>query len=515
MAQNKTQQHTRPTHITQNIIANIDNGIIVLNDKLQIKLYNRWLEIHTGFKESNIIDRYLYDIFPNISVKTLQRKVKTALKMQTPTFYTASVSKYLIPIKINQLKHTDFEFMQQDVSIIPLDEKENLVALILTDQTNMASANATLEKNLVTIQELNAELLKERDTIDRKILLFKINHTARITDVSQALLKLLKYTKEELLDLNFLEYEGYTLLGTDKEDILNAMKELRVYEFEENSKTADGMPLTFKTTLVPEYSAQGKHIGFILFREDITASRILQETQEKVLSNSRSAAMGEMVSMIAHQWRQPLSLINTVIATLKIKSELEVLDKETTMKSFDSIEKTTTFLSETIDDFRNYFKPDKIISELNLLELFDKSIFFLKGEMNKRGITLNIYTLDDIIIYTYKNELLQTIINILNNSIDAFDNSLQTDKQISVSLKSYPQNVSITIEDNAGGIPKEILQRVFEPYFSTKSKNGTGLGLYMAHTIVTEHLNGSISMSSQGINTSTLIKLPYKLAIKE
>ena len=511
MAQNETQHYSRTLDINKKVVENIDNGILVLNDTLEIHHFNRWLELHTNMKEDAVRGKILNTLFTNINTKTLIRKIKTALRLNSPTFYTASTSKYLIPIKINELTNSSFEYMQQDVSIIPFDSEQNLVALIITDQTNMANTNTLLHSHILKIRELNTELLKERETIDKKVLLLKLDREGKISDVSQALLEQLYYEKDELLNLEYLHQERYNLNNSLKNEILLCMREKKVFEYEEETQTSNGEEIIFKSTLITEYNASGEHLGFILFRENITNSKHLAQTQEKMLATSRSAAMGEMLSMIAHQWRQPLSLINTIMATLKIKTQLNKLDTDTMFNSFEKIESTTKYLSETIDDFSDYFKPNKFASEFLLYELFDKSIFFLKDEMEQQGITYKINIPQNLHIYTYKNELLQSIINIIKNSVDAFHKKETTNKHIKVIVEDLESHLSISIEDNAGGIKPEILKKVFEPYFSTKSNNGTGLGLYMCYTIITDHLKGSINMRSQNATTITLLELPYKL----
>jgi len=514
MAQNKTQQHIRTLDIAKKIVANIDNGIIVLDDNLNIYHYNKWLEHHSGVKEIDILNKKLDEVFI-ISAKTLKRKIKTALRLQTPTFYTASTSKYLIPIKINQIRNPSFEYMQQDISIIPFDEDRSLVALILTDQTIMANTNALLETNIQTIKELNSELLKERDTIDKKVLVIKFDSSFRIIDISQALLKLLNYDKDELLGKNFLFHEKYQMPSEIQMQLVEAMNSRKVLDFEESTLSAHGKRIFFKSTLIPEFNAMGKHIGFIIFRENITDSKHLAQSQEKILASSRSSAMGEMVAMIAHQWRQPLSLINTIMATLKIKQELNTLDPSTITNTFEKIQNTTKYLSDTIDDFRDYFKPNKKTTEINLFTLFNKSIFFLKEEMHQQNIDYTVKVDESTTIVTYKNELLQSVINIIKNSIDAFyDAEMHTkidERKITVCIDAKESHIWISIKDNAGGLKKDTLKRVFEPYFSTKSKNGTGLGLYMCHTIITQHLKGQITMTSDRGFTQTLLELPYKL----
>ncbi len=401
MAQNKTQQYIKQLDIDKNILSAINNGVIVLDDQLQIHYYNKWMQLHTKLKEDDVLGKKLYEIFPTINKKTLKRKIQTAFTIQTPTFYTASSSHYLIPIKINQIKNSLFEYMQQDVSIIPFKQDKQFVAVIITDQTIMATTNTLLQTNIQKVRELNEALIKEKE----------------------------------------------------------------ITEFQ----------------------------------------------QKQLLSNSRSAAMGEMISMIAHQWRQPLSLINTVIATLKIKKELGILNNKIIDNSINKIEKTTNFLSSTIDDFRDYFKPNKIATTVNISNLFEKSLFFLKSELKQLDIEYAIDIDPNISIMTYKNELLQTILNILKNSIDAFKEKKKKKKKISVVVVNNKKSIFITIEDNAGGIESKNLEKVFEPYFSTKSKNGTGLGLYMCKTIINEHLHGNISLNSNTNGTKVAIQLPDKV----
>jgi len=516
MAQNKTQLDFRTLNIDKAIIENIDNGLIVLDEELNIYHFNRWLELNTKLKERDLLGKKLNEVFSNINIKTLQRKIKTALRLKTPTFYAATTSQYLIPIKINQLKH-HFKYMQQDVSIIPLNESKNLVALILTDQTNMATTNALLEKNIQKVKELNTQLLKEKETINKKVLLFKISTDAEIIDVSEALLQLLTYQKSDLIGHNFFDFEKLHIHKKQREEILKSMQTLTVYDFEHPTLTAEGRELWFKSSVVPEYNSKGEHLGFIIFRENITASKNLILNHEKILANSRSAAMGEMIGMIAHQWRQPLSLLNTIIATIRIRQELNTLNKEDMNIAFDKIETTTKFLSETIDGFREYFKPNKKISEVNVYNTFNKSIYFLTDEMLQLEINYKTDINKKITIHTHKNELIQSIINIIKNSIDAFKEQKKMKQQrfINVSATQEKEYLTILIKDNAGGIPKETLSKVFEPYFSTKSKNGTGLGLYMCHTIITEHLKGKVTITSSATNTSVVIKIPYKINPKE
>jgi len=515
MVEETTQQHTRRFNVDSSIIHSVDNGIVILDTNLKIYYYNKWLEIHTGIKESYALEKNLDSLFPQINTKTLKRKIKTALRMGTPTFYTASTSKYFIPIQIDQIKITNYTYMQQDVSIIPYDVENNLVTIIVTDQTDMANTNALLEEKIKKIKELNQELITERDTIDKKVLLIKMDTNYNITDISKAYLKLLEYTKEELLNLNFFDYERLHIKSELKGEIIEHLQEKKVFKFEEKTLSCSGKIFWMHNTIVPEYDTYANHIGFIIFRNNITDAKELLIHQDKLLVNSRSSAMGEMIGMIAHQWRQPLSVITTIISTLKVKKELDIIDEKDVDEAYGKIENTVKYLSATIDDFRNFFKKNKLFTTIPLSTIFDKSTTLLQETMKLQEIEY-IQNIDqNLNIQTYENELVQSIINIIKNSVDAFGDNQADNKKITVLAIETQTHISISITDNAGGIDPKIIAKVFEPYFSTKSKNGTGLGLYMCKTIIEKHLKGKLTIVSYEDITEVLIELPYKINIKK
>ena len=515
MAEKPTELHLRSFDVNEKLISSIDNGIVILDENLYILYFNDWLEIRAGLKEKDLLNKRFCDVFTNVNQKTLQRKIKTALKMGTPTFYSAKTSKYLIPIKINQLSVTDFKHMRQDVSVIPFDKEKKLVALIITDQTNMTNALGLLEANILKIEDLNKQLVKERETIDEKVLLIKFNLDNVITNVSLAFSNLTQCLKEDLIDNDYFKRYKLSLSEELKTNIKNHIREKKVFNFENKILTKKGKEILLVNSLAPEYDSRAKHIGFILFMEDVTSSKKLIKQQEKLLATSRSAAMGEMISMIAHQWRQPLSVVNTIIATLRVKHELNVLNKEAMDSAFEKIEETVKYLSTTIDDFRNYFKPNKIIKDVSISEVVDKSTAFLLGEMKLLDINYEERIEEDLNLQTYQNELVQCVINVLKNSIDAFEENSIENQSISLIAKKESAHLSLLITDNAGGIDKEVIKKVFEPYFSTKAKNGTGLGLYMTKTIIEEHLNGKVTITSHDRITKVLIELPFNVKTKE
>jgi len=214
----------------------------------------------------------------------------------------------------------------------------------------------------------------------------------------------------------------------------------------------------------------------------------LQELKSKdnMLSiQSKQAVMGEMISMIAHQWRQPLSTIILNISNLQLKKMLhqEISDEEM-IKSLGDITDTIVYLSNTIDDFQTYFRPNNKpkICDINLV--VTKAINFVLPRLKNKQIDIDYTNVANIDVEIYESELIQVILNILNNAIDELLEKNYKTPYVKISVEDKEQFITLSIKDNAGGIPKEHLDKIFEPYFSTKAKNGTGLGLYMSEMII-------------------------------
>ncbi|MEA1917688.1 MAG: ATP-binding protein [Campylobacterota bacterium] len=241
---------------------------------------------------------------------------------------------------------------------------------------------------------------------------------------------------------------------------------------------------------------------------------------KKALDNAKLAQMGEMLSMIAHQWRQPLGAIGGATAAIQSKIELEKYDLnlkddriefqkylQTTLRS---IGEYVEFLSKTIDDFRNFFKKDKEKSVTVANVVVQKALGIVQKSMQNNNIHFDIeYKIDDDDrIELYQNELIQVILNLLKNSEDNFKDIKQDKKQITI--KTYKEDALhvISVKDNGGGVPKDIVNKIFDPYFSTKlEKNGTGLGLYISKVIIEEHHNGTIELLNSHNGVEFIIKL--------
>jgi C4-dicarboxylate-specific signal transduction histidine kinase len=222
----------------------------------------------------------------------------------------------------------------------------------------------------------------------------------------------------------------------------------------------------------------------------------VKEQEKMLISQSRLAAMGEMMSMIAHQWRQPLSTSSLMITKYKINAMFENKPSDARDEILDSISDILLYLSDTIDDFQTYFKPDKQKNSCELFKILERTKSFSKARLDNYGVSLHVECAKDIRVESYFNELVQIIINIVNNSIDAIVESKSEQKDIFITCKEEDEKSLIQISDTGGGMSEDILEHVFEPYFSTKGQNGTGLGLYMAKMIINKHIDGDINVKN-------------------
>ncbi|QOY53858.1 PAS domain S-box protein [Candidatus Sulfurimonas marisnigri] len=229
------------------------------------------------------------------------------------------------------------------------------------------------------------------------------------------------------------------------------------------------------------------------------AQEELKKQEDIVIAQSRQAAMGEMVAMIAHQWRQPLTVVSMAVNNLKIDMELgnkvtnEMID-EMSDRVFDQV----NHLSKTIDDFSDFLKPDKKKESVNVCDVMERAMRMTGNSLKNNNIDVDITMKSKKNVNIYPSELLQAFLNIINNAKDAVKHSESNNPRIAIEINEVDGFVVTTICDNGGGISNDTMQLLGQPYVSTKNKNGTGLGIYMSKTIIEKHLKGTLSWKNVG-----------------
>ncbi|MCF6201494.1 MAG: HAMP domain-containing histidine kinase [Hydrogenimonas sp.] len=228
---------------------------------------------------------------------------------------------------------------------------------------------------------------------------------------------------------------------------------------------------------------------------------------EQMLKQSRLASMGEMVSMIAHQWRQPLNAISLTATDLKIKISLGELDMSKITEGLEKIVSHVQHLSDTVEDFRRFFKSEKSMAETTFKDIVESIETIIETTAKNSSIDIN-YRLDKSCIFkSYPNELKQAILNLVKNAEDVLIERGVKRPRIEIVSRCDERKSYLEIRDNGGGVPPEILEHIFEPDFSTKKDNGTGVGLYMTKIIVEEHCGGRLKVENNKEGATFTIEL--------
>ena len=231
--------------------------------------------------------------------------------------------------------------------------------------------------------------------------------------------------------------------------------------------------------------------------ERLWAMETLREQEQLLLHQNRQAAMGEMLGNIAHQWRQPLNTLGLLIQDLSLSRELGDLSKEQLDATVTKAMKLISHMSRTIDDFRHFFRPDREKVEFMASRVVAETLSLIEGSFRALDIHISVETMGEHVICGYPNEFSQVLINILMNARDALAGRKPAAPRIMIRIEEQAARTVVTVRDNGGGIPEEILDRIFDPYFTTKGPDkGTGLGLFMSKTIIEKNMGGSLRASN-------------------
>ena len=333
------------------------------------------------------------------------------------------------------------------------------------------------------------EQKEEFETIFKKskdgIAIFDLE--SRFLDFNNAYLEMTGFRREELLGKSCIEITVTEDRDRTKKALDIAIRNGYVENFEKSCLVNHGKVITINMSL----SLLPDRQRVLISAKNITANKLLE-------SQSKLASMGEMIGNIAHQWRQPLSVISTIASGISFKKEFGNLKEEEIIPNMENIVKQTNYLSKTIEDFRNFIKGNQIEEIFTATQLFEKTLSIMHSSLENHFIKVVSHIDCDITIKGYENELMQAFINIINNAKDALmENKDLEDKYIFIEAKTINHHCEIIIKDNGGGIKPSVVERIFEPYFTTKHQSvGTGLGLSMAHKIITQMHRGEIKVSN-------------------
>ncbi|MFA5453968.1 MAG: PAS domain-containing sensor histidine kinase [Sulfurimonas sp.] len=397
-------------------------------------------------------------------------------------------------------------------------------------------------------------MLKQyKEAIEKSNIISKTDVNGIITFVNDEFCNISGYSKSELIGQNH-NIVRHPDVPKEKFNLLwDTLKNKKIYKDTVKNRAKDGSAFYVNTTIIPILDENENIVEYIAIRYDVTKEVMLREelikkeaeyeelnrslekrveeqtrelkelnqtlekrVRDEIAKNeekqrvmfwqSRHASLGQMLANIAHQWRQPLTELSLAMFNIKKAAQNERV--EDVAKFYDESKNIIKNMSQTIDDFTNFFSPDKEKHYFNISESIQEAIGLLESVVNDGMITIKT-NFEEMEVLGITNELTQVIINLINNSKDAFIHNSILLREIAITTKREKGFALIEVQDNAGGIAKENIEKIFEPYFTTKHKSrGTGLGLFMSKMICEQGLGGTLDVKSKKNTTTFSIKIP-------
>jgi len=376
------------------------------------------------------------------------------------------------------------------------------------DKKALNELNSNLQDK---VKEQTKELQKNIDIVSNYVIFSKTNKKGIITEVSDAFCNISGYTRDELIGQPHNIIRHHDMHKDIFKDVWETIENDHVWSGEIKNLGKNGDYYWTSTIITPEKDLAGNHIGYMAIRHDITSKKDFELQSEQLIQSEKMASLGEMIGNIAHQWRQPLSTISTTISSMQVQKEIGILDDETFEVSCERTLENVDYLSKTIDTFRNFIKGEKVYREFVLQDEIAQAVGISSSILKDNNILLidNINYKDKIKVRMTTGELPQVIINILNNAKDILLEKDISLPSVEISMNVEDSKVIIKIEDNAGGVPDNIITKIFEPYFTTKHQSqGTGLGLHMSYQIIHDSLNGQLYVKNSDKGAVFFIELP-------
>lgn len=413
-----------------------------------------------------------------------------------------SISFIVVSLIFNAFKQkNDFDNKNLFRAKVSLAKKsEQLKAFNQDLERRIASALTESQRKTKLIQH-------NLDIINNNIITSHIDLNGLITNVSAAYCEISGYPSQHFISKPFTHLFSPNTDAQELKEIWKDLKNEKEYIGEVQNINKEQKRYWLNMKISPEYTYDNQHIGYLGISHDITDKKRVLEQQEQLISQSRHVAMGEIIAMIAHQWRQPLSTIATISSGISLDIGLNDFTAKKAEAQLEKISVQVQHLSHTIEHFQDFFKPSRGVENTYIDTLMQEAVRLLHQRLNK-NIQLVYIQKVETCLALYHNELLQVIINIITNACDALEEKSVIDPRITINEYIEDENVIIEIGDNAGGIAEDALAYIFDPYFSTKSKNGTGLGLYMSKTIIEDHQKGSIKAFNRDQGALFKISLP-------
>ena len=454
-----------------NIIDNSNVIIAVIDSNGNMFKINKFAQEFIGYKQEDISNK------PFFWLNFLHKDAKETVGNIIEKAKNGNIKKYYKATCIS--KNQEERVFEWSNTVISKDDGSmDYLVLIGIDVT---------QKELI-----QKEILQQKEELE---LIFNyskdgiaiLDLNTRFLNFNNSFIEMTGYTKDELLEKTSFEMLVNKNINKHEMLIEEILKKGFIVNHEEIFVFKDKRVFTnLSVSLLPNKKT------LLMIIKDVSSLKVLQE-------QSKLASLGEMIGNIAHQWRQPLSFISTIASSLKVKSEYDMLTKEDINEVSASIVKQTEYLSNTIDNFRDFIKGDKLYTNISIKDVLENSLTLVSASLNNNFVNLILELDDDLTIFGNKNELIEAFLNIISNSKDVLKSIEEKDRFIFIKTKKIDENkLELKFLDSGGGIDESIISKVLEPYFTTKHKSqGTGLGLAIVDKIVRERHKASIEIYNE------------------
>lgn len=477
-----------------------DDGKIIVN---KYKKYNwsRDLQIKTNFN----------DLFPQVP-----KNFNTLNTVQTKEFYIKKLAintKNKIFIILVPKKLEMHDLLYQDLS----QNFTFLIFLILIFIPISYLLSSYIENYYQKKLSMEEELQKLRVALAYSpISVIITDIKGNIEYINPHFTKVTGYSQSEVIGQNPRILKSVLTSPAEYKELWETLNSKETWKGTFKNINKDGSEFWESAIITPILDDNNNIINFLGIKQEITKVRHLKEElkskENMMIEQSRNAAMGEMISMIAHQWRQPLSTISIIASNILLDIELDNIEEKELRENSEAIIKQTKHLSKTIEDFRAFFKPNREKENIEPISALNGVLSIIGKTLENNLINIKIIKKSDAKIEVFSRELQQVLINIIKNAQEVLVSNNIENKEITITILDLKDFVRIEICDNAGGFDEAIKDKIFEPYFTTKDeKTGTGLGLYMCKTIVEKHLKGNIGVYNTEEGACFYIDLPIEL----
>jgi len=351
------------------------------------------------------------------------------------------------------------------------------------------------------LEEKNRNFRNLLDSTMESIIIHDENR--KIIDINQSSVRLFQVNdKEEAIGRRITDFVPEYELAKLQDAIQHKINE--PYEIDLKKSDGEIFPaLTSGRDMI--IGGKPVRIGTVL---DLTQ---IKQKDQLLFQQSRQAAMGEMIGNIAHQWRQPLNALGLLLQNIYYSYESGELDKKQLERSVEKGQMLIQNMSKTIDDFRNFFKPNKEVEHFRLSEAINSAADLVSASYKNNNIDLELTLDDELMLDGYPNEFAQVLLNILSNAKDALQSKGIRDAHVRIKSYNMDETVMVEIDDNAGGIDNAIIKKIFDPYFTTKLQDaGTGIGLYMSKMIIENNMHGKITAANTEYGAKFIISIPFE-----